>query len=90
MTSEQMRAARALLRWEQKDLSAASGVPLQTIKRLELKLGELGAYQRTVDALKGAIETAGVLFLDDGANVSGGPGVRLRKPGTFGIRSSSD
>ena len=35
MTSEQIRAARMLLRWEQKDLAAASQVSLPTIKRLE-------------------------------------------------------
>src|SRR6516162_6763095 len=35
LTSEQVRAARMLLRWEQKDLAEASGVSLPSIKRLE-------------------------------------------------------
>ena len=35
ISSELVRAARALLRWEQRDLAAASSVSLPTIKRLE-------------------------------------------------------
>ena len=35
ITSELIRAARALLRWEQRDLADASAVSLPTIKRLE-------------------------------------------------------
>ena len=35
ITSELIRAARALLRWEQRHLAHASGVSLPTIKRLE-------------------------------------------------------
>ena len=38
MTSEHVRAARMLLRWEQKNLARRSGVSLPTIKRLEAKL----------------------------------------------------
>lgn len=76
LTSEQLRAARAMLRWEQKDLAEAAGVPLQTIKRLELKPGLLTAYQRTIDALQAALEAAGVEFISENGS---GPGVRLAK-----------
>lgn len=76
LTSEQIRAARALLRWEQKDLAAASKVSLPTIKRLETIPGPLAAQERTVDALKAALERAGVQFLDEDGE---GQGVRLRK-----------
>jgi transcriptional regulator with XRE-family HTH domain len=76
ITSEQIRAARALLRWEQRQLAEASQVSLPSIKRLETTPGPLAAQQRTVDALRSAIEAAGVEFLDgDG----GGSGVRLKK-----------
>ena len=34
LSSELIRAARALLRWEQRDLSEASAISLPTIKRL--------------------------------------------------------
>ena len=73
ITSELIRAARALLRWEQRDLSEASSVSLATIKRLEAKPGILAAHHLTVSALKRALEVAGVEFTN-GAS----PGVRLR------------
>jgi transcriptional regulator with XRE-family HTH domain len=75
--SEQLRAARALLRWEQKDLALASGVSLPTIKRLEAKPGLLNAHGPTLEALLRAFETAGVQFIPENG---GGPGVRLRYP----------
>jgi transcriptional regulator with XRE-family HTH domain len=74
ITSEQIRAARALLRWEQQRLAEASGISLPSIKRLESKPGELAAYDTTVAKLKDALETAGVIFTNDDA-----PGVKLRK-----------
>ena len=76
VTSEQIRAARALLRWEQKDLAAASKVSLPSVKRLETIPGELAAQARTVDALRAALEIAGVIFVDENGE---GAGVRLRK-----------
>jgi transcriptional regulator with XRE-family HTH domain len=76
-TSEQLRAARALLRWEQKDLAQASGVSLPTIKRLETKPGPINAHSPTLAALIRALETAGIQFIPENG---GGPGVRLRHP----------
>jgi predicted transcriptional regulator len=71
-----IRAARALLRWEQRDLANASSVSLPTIKRLESKAGTMGAHTSTVSALPKALEAAGIEFIDENG---GGPGVRLRK-----------
>jgi hypothetical protein len=76
LSSELIRAARALLRWEQRDLEAASAVSLPTIKRLEAKPGIMAAHPPTVLALRRALETAGIEFIDENG---GGPGVRLRK-----------
>jgi hypothetical protein len=76
LSSELIRAARALLRWEQRDLSDASSVSLPTIKRLESKPGAMAAHGSTVAALRKALESAGVEFIDENG---GGPGVRLRK-----------
>jgi transcriptional regulator with XRE-family HTH domain len=76
LRSELIRAARALLRWEQRDLADASSVSLPTVKRLESKAGVMAAHMSTVAALKKALETAGVEFIDENG---GGPGVRLRK-----------
>ena len=77
LTSEQIRAARALLRWEQRDLADASGVSLPSVKRLETQPGALAAQERTILELRKALEGAGVEFI---AENGGGPGVRLRKP----------
>jgi predicted transcriptional regulator len=76
LSSELLRAARALLRWEQRDLAAASSVSLPTIKRLESKPGIMAAHLSTVAALRKALETAGIEFIEENG---GGPGVRLRK-----------
>jgi hypothetical protein len=76
VSSEVIRAARALLRWEQRDLANASSVSLPTIKRLESKAGPLGAHTSTVSALTKTLEAAGIEFIDENG---GGPGVRLRK-----------
>jgi hypothetical protein len=77
ITSELIRAARALLRWEQRHLSDASSVSLPTIKRLEAKQGILAAHGSTIAALRSALENAGIEFIDENG---GGAGVRLRKP----------
>jgi transcriptional regulator with XRE-family HTH domain len=77
LTSELIRAARALLRWEQRQLAEASSVSLPTVKRLEAKPGPLLAHASTLVALMRALEVAGVEFIDENG---GGPGVRLHKP----------
>lgn len=79
ITPEQMRAARALVRIDQAELAKASGVSVDTVKRLEGLRGTLNAQMSTVTALKRALEAAGVTFIDENG---GGAGVRLRKPGT--------
>lgn len=76
LTSEQVRAARMLLRWEQKDLAEASGVSLPSIKRLETQPGELSAQEKTLSAITKALERAGVEFIPENG---GGAGVRLKK-----------
>jgi transcriptional regulator with XRE-family HTH domain len=73
MTSEMLRAARMLVRWEQKDLAEASGVALSTIKRLETKPGALGAHGSTIQAMRLALEKAGVSFIEGEAQ-----GVQVR------------
>ncbi len=73
MTSEQIRAARALLRWDQKRLAETAKVSVETIKRLEKKPGKVSAYTGTVDAITKALEDAGVAFTNDDE-----PGVKLR------------
>ena len=77
ITSELVRAARALLRWEQADLVRASGVSLPSVKRLERKPGPLSGRAKTVEALRAALEAAGVEFTNGDQ-----PGVRKGGVGT--------
>ena len=76
VTASQIRAARALLGWSGVDLAQAAGLSLQTIRRMESELGPGRSAAANVDAVQGALETEGVVFL--GADEAGGPGVRLR------------
>ena len=76
LTSEQIRAARAMLRIEQRELAEKSGVSLETIKRIERTPGPISAYTGTVDKLRRALESAGIEFSDGDQ-----PGVRLRLGG---------
>lgn len=82
-TSEQIKAARAMLRWDQKRLAETSRVSLPSVKRLEARPGPLAAQPRTVAALVGALEHAGIRFLDAGdeGGAGAGPGVRLAHGG---------
>ena len=49
LTSEQVRAARALLRIEQRELAERAGVSPETIKRIERTPGPIAAHSATVD-----------------------------------------
>ncbi len=74
ITGEQIKSARALLRWNQTQLAERAGISVETVKRLERMKGNVSAYAATVEAVEQAFETAGIEFLDNG-----GPGVRLRR-----------
>ncbi len=74
MTPSQCRAARALVAISQDRLAEASGVAKRTIASFE-KEGRQ-PYDRTLSAIRAALEAAGVEFV---AENGGGAGVRLRK-----------
>src|SRR6516162_11354681 len=76
LTSAQIRAARALIRWTAEDLSRQSAVSLRTIRRAELAQRETSMTMPNDLAVRRALETAGVEFIDENG---GGLGVRLRK-----------
>jgi hypothetical protein len=76
LTSAQIRAARALIRWSAADLAKASSVGATTIRRAELAVGETSMTAPNNLAIRRALEAAGVEFID--AN-GGGPGVRIRE-----------
>ena len=74
-SSEQFRAARALLGWSQTRLAKEAGLSLPTVKRVETETGPKVSDAARV-ALKRALDQNGVEFIEENG---GGPGVRLRK-----------
>jgi hypothetical protein len=72
ISSAQMRAARALLRWSAVDLARASKVGVATIRRAEVAKGEIPVTLANEAALRRALESAGVEFTNGER-----PGVRL-------------
>lgn len=72
-TGRQLRAARALMGWEQVELAKASGVAIGTIRRMESFEGLIGANAATLRKVQLALERAGVEFLNHDR-----PGVRIK------------
>ena len=79
ITSSQMRAARALLGIDQRELAQRAGLSLPTIQRME---GSDGVVRGNVDSLMklvDALAADGIELIGDGAASSGGGrGVRLK------------
>ena len=76
LTSAQIRAARSLIRWTADELATACALSVATVRRAELKESETALTTANDLAIRRALETAGVEFIDENG---GGPGVRLRK-----------
>jgi transcriptional regulator with XRE-family HTH domain len=76
LTSAQIRAARALVRWSADDLARETTLSVTTIRRAELRESETSLTSANDRAIRQALESAGVEFIDENG---GGPGVRLRK-----------
>ena len=74
ITQAQCRAARALLDWSREQLAETSKVGLRTIVDFERSARD--PREVTKDALRRALESAGVEFIEENG---GGPGVRLKK-----------
>jgi transcriptional regulator with XRE-family HTH domain len=74
LTSEQCRAARGLLAWNQQTLADQARVGIVTIRQFETN--QSTPRRATLDVIKRAFEGAGIAFIDENG---GGPGVRLRK-----------
>jgi len=69
--------ARAALSWSVRELAAKAGVAANTVSRFE---NGSDAYGDTLSKLRRALESGGIIFLDENDNNREGPGVRLRKP----------
>lgn len=74
ITSEQIRAARQLIRVTADDLAFKSGVGVATIRRYELMTGVPSGNARSVEAIQAALEEMGVEFI---GTPEDRPGVRL-------------
>ena len=75
ISSHQIRAARALLRWSADSLAKESGIGVATIRRLELAEGVPSSNVNTLLAIKSTLEDAGIEFL---GTPQEGAGVRFK------------
>lgn len=75
ISTDQIRAARALLRWSAQQLADASGVGVATIRRMEVVDGIPSGQIRSLLAIQTALVSAGVEFV---GSPTDNPGVRLK------------
>lgn len=75
ITGAQIRAARAIVRWTVDDLAKAARVGVMTVRRAEAVDGEPSLLANNASAIRAALESAGIEFLD---GPGGGAGVRLK------------
>jgi len=87
ITSAQMRAARALLGLDQRQMAEAAGVSLPTIQRMEASEGQVRGNVDTLVKVIESLERAGLELIAEGAtSEGGGRGVRLKE----GFRSQDE
>jgi len=78
ITGAQMRAARALLGLDQRELARLSGLSLPTIQRMESSEGSVRAVVDSLEKVIDALTAAGVELIAEGSPSAGiGRGVRL-------------
>jgi len=74
-----MRAARALLGIDQRQLAGMAGLSLPTIQRMEASGGQVRGVIDTLVKVVGALEGAGIELIGENAtSIGSGRGVRLR------------
>jgi transcriptional regulator with XRE-family HTH domain len=73
ISGRQIRAARALLNWSQRELSRKAKVAFGTVQRMERFDGPVGSRTETLGKVVGVLEKAGIEFLN-----TEHPGLRLR------------
>ncbi len=83
ITAAQMRAARALLGIDQRQLAELSGVSLPTIQRMEASEGNVRGVIDTLTKVVEAFDRAGIELIGDNAvSRDGGRGVRFKQTKT--------
>jgi transcriptional regulator with XRE-family HTH domain len=83
-TGEQLRAARAMLGWEQSELAERANVSVKTIKRLEATNGRIEAHSEW--SVVHALELGGIEFVGDHDWRDRNDGVRFVKDRTGKLR----
>jgi len=79
ITAAQLRAARALLGIDQRDLAQRCGLSLPTIQRMEASDGVIRGNVDSLMKLVEALAASGIELIGEGATSSGGGrGVRLK------------
>jgi transcriptional regulator with XRE-family HTH domain len=79
ITSGQMRAARALLGIDQRELAQRAGLSLPTIQRMEASNGVVRGNVDSLMKLVDALAANGIELIGDGTtSAGGGRGVRLK------------
>lgn len=83
ITAAQLKAARALIGIDQRQLAQASGLSLPTIQRMEASNGTIRGNVDSLVKLVSALEALGIELINEGAeSSSGGRGVRLKARAT--------
>lgn len=66
--AQQVKAARGWLGWSRKELSRKAGVHYNTLKYLENNEHQRKPLERTIEAIRIAFDTAGVMFHEHGVS----------------------
>src|SRR3954463_8876782 len=80
ITANQLRAARALLNIDQRQIAELAGLSVPTIQRMEASDGVVRGNVDSLMKLVSALENAGIELINPGVlSSAGGRGVRLRE-----------
>src|SRR6195952_3129387 len=80
ITANQLRAARALLNIDQRQIAELAGLSVPTIQRMEASDGVVRGNVDSLMKLVSALENAGIELINPGVlSSTGGRGVRLRE-----------
>jgi transcriptional regulator with XRE-family HTH domain len=80
ITAHQLRAARALLGLDQRQLSELSSLSVPTIQRMEASDGVIRGNVDSLMKLVHALDAAGIALIGDGVvSAAGGRGVRFKE-----------
>jgi transcriptional regulator with XRE-family HTH domain len=80
ISAPQLRAARALLGFDQRKIAELAGLSVPTIQRMEASDGVIRGNVDSLMKLIGALDAAGIELIAEGAaSQTGGRGVRLKE-----------